>query len=414
MPGSWTALALVALLEAALVVLAIVVTESTTRAALGRPRTEPGRHARPRPSRGVFRPAAARRGLAGKGAPAGKDVAEPVRLKRAAVIVNPTKFAGAAALAGVRARLERVCREQGWDVPLVLETTAEDPGTGQAREALQAGVDVVCPLGGDGTIRAVAAALAGTSTPIGLLPGGTGNLLARNLGAPVDSIEAAMVTACTGRNRPIDVGWLRIDPPEGDTTDDEGHADEPQRGPELDAHLFLVMAGLGYDAAIMEETSEASKKRFGWPAYVLTGLRELGRARFPVRVTVDGEPPVGRRVKTVLVGNCGRVQGGVALLPEAKVDDGRLDALLLAPKGPLSWLEIATSIITRGATGSSRMKVLQGSRMDVRTPRPQAIEIDGDAIGTASHVIATVRRRALLVRVEALTQSAAKTDKPGT
>ena len=155
----------------------------------------------------------------------------------------------------------------------------------------------------------------------------------------------------------------------------QGHADEPQRGPELDAHLFLVMAGLGYDAAIMEETSEASKKRFGWPAYVLTGLRELGRARFPVRVTVDGEPPVGRRVKTVLVGNCGRVQGGVALLPEAKVDDGRLDALLLAPKGPLSWLEIATSIITRGATGSSRMTVLQGSRMEVRTPRPQAIEI---------------------------------------
>ena len=104
----------------------------------------------------------------------------------------------------------------------------------------------------------------------------------------------------------------------------------------------------------------------------------------------------------------------MALLPEAKVDDGRLDALLLAPKGPLSWLEIATSIITRGATGSSRMKVLQGSRMEVRTPRPQAIEIDGDAIGTASHVIATVRRRALLVRVEALTQSAAETDKPGT
>ena len=352
------------------------------------------RHARPRPTRGSFR----------------RDGA-PERPRRAAIIINPTKFDDVAA---TRRELTAASAALGWSEPLYIETTAEDPGTGQAREALQAGVDVVCPLGGDGTIRAVAAALAGTSTPIGLLPGGTGNLLARNLGAPVDSIEAAMVTACTGRNRPIDVGWLRIDPPEGDTTDDEGHADEPQRGPELDAHLFLVMAGLGYDAAIMEETSEASKKRFGWPAYVLTGLRELGRARFPVRVTVDGEPPVGRRVKTVLVGNCGRVQGGVALLPEAKVDDGRLDALLLAPKGPLSWLEIATSIITRGATGSSRMKVLQGSRMEVRTPRPQAIEIDGDAIGTASHVIATVRRRALLVRVEALTQSAAKTDKPGT
>ena len=149
-------------------------------------------------------------------------------------------------------------------------------------------------------------------------------------------------------------------------------------------------------------------------SHIMVARCVVSRRAVAAGVTVDGEPPVGRRVKTVLVGNCGRVQGGVALLPEAKVDDGRLDALLLAPKGPLSWLEIATSIITRGATGSSRMKVLQGSRMEVRTPRPQAIEIDGDAIGTASHVIATVRRRALLVRVEALTQSAAKTDKPGT
>jgi Sphingosine kinase and enzymes related to eukaryotic diacylglycerol kinase len=139
-------------------------------------RAESGRHAKARPPRDAFR-----------------QVEEPPPpKKRAAVIVNPTKIESMEAL---RARLDAAMTAQDWQEPLVMETTAEDPGLGQTRAALSEGVDLVCAMGGDGTVRAVAQALTGSTTPMGLLPAGTGNLLARNLLVPMDSIEDAVVVA---------------------------------------------------------------------------------------------------------------------------------------------------------------------------------------------------------------------------
>jgi diacylglycerol kinase (ATP) len=231
---------------------------------------------------------------------------------RAAVVVNPAKSVGA----DLRASLVRLCDTQGWAEPLWLETTVEDPGVGQAREALEAGVDVVIAAGGDGTVRCVAEALAGTDTPMGMVPLGTGNLLARNMGVDISDPVSAAYDVLNGTVRTIDVARATFD----------GSGDE---------NVFLVMAGVGYDAAIMADTVDALKDRMGWLAYVEAGIRKLPGKPVRATVKVDGKHPVKRRIRSVMAGNCGRIMGGIEIFPEAKIDDGILDLLILAPRGAL-------------------------------------------------------------------------------
>ncbi|EBM0725712.1 diacylglycerol kinase family lipid kinase, partial [Salmonella enterica subsp. enterica serovar Senftenberg] len=156
---------------------------------------------------------------------------------------------------------------------LFLETTQKDVGQGQTKQALEQDVDLVCPLGGDGTVRAVAEALVGSDTPMGLLPGGTGNLLARNLDLPVDDLGDALRVALTGQNKRIDVGRLTID--------ESGEHERPAQ------HIFLVMAGLGFDAAIMADAPEGLKAKVGPAAYVVSGAKNLRGPQFKVRVKFD-------------------------------------------------------------------------------------------------------------------------------
>ena len=179
-------------------------------------------------------------------APSGTPAARTgTNTKLAAVVVNPAKAVGA----DLRGALVRLCETQGWAEPLWLETTVEDPGEGQAREALEAGADVVIAAGGDGTVRCVAEVLAGTGIPLGLVPLGTGNLLARNLGVNITDPVSAAFDVLNGTERTVDVVKAKLD-----------HSDDEQ--------VFLVMAGLGYDAAIMADTVDALKDRMGWLAYV--------------------------------------------------------------------------------------------------------------------------------------------------
>ena len=236
--------------------------------------------------------------------------------RRAAIIVNPTKFDDVAA---VRKRITEQSVNHGWAEPLFILTTERDPGTGQAKEALAKGVDLVCPLGGDGTVRAVAEAMVGSEIPMGLLPGGTGNLLARNLDLPVDDLDDALRVALTGQNKRVDVGRL--------TMDTSGEDESPAH------HVFLVMAGLGFDAAIMADAPEGLKAKVGPAAYVVSGTRNLRGPQFKVRVKVEDQEEFSRRARTVVIGNCGKLLGGLVLMPEAEVDDGQLDMVILSPEG---------------------------------------------------------------------------------
>lgn len=297
--------------------------------------------------------------------------------KRAAIIVNPAKPVDI----DVRGLVAKHCVENGWGEAIWLETTKEDPGVGQAKEALAQGADIVIAAGGDGTVRCVAEVLAGGDTPMGLLPLGTGNLLARNLGLDVTDYDAAMAGALIGTERKIDVVRARRSDPDKE-------------------QVFLVMAGVGYDATIMADTNEDLKDKVGWLAYVDAGIRNLPGKPVKATVVIDGKDVVHRGVRSVMVGNCGKVQGGLEIFPDAKVDDGLLDIAVLAPHhGKLGWLSVLAGIIGRGKSRDTAVEYFQGKTVEITLEHNDDYQLDGDHEGEGKQVLMTMEPGALTLRM---------------
>jgi YegS/Rv2252/BmrU family lipid kinase len=292
-------------------------------------------------------------------------------VSRAAVVHNPTRVTDLPAL---KRRVEPAMARAGWEPPLWLETSVEDPGAGMARQAVDEGCDVVFVAGGDGTVMAVATALAGTGVPLAILPTGTGNLLARNLDLPFTDEEACLRIGLTGRTRPIDVGVV-------------------------EGRKFVVMAGLGFDAAMMRDAPEGLKKRVGWPAYVVSATKHLRGRGIRVTLTLDDGEPLHRRVRTVVVGNVGRLQGNFPLLPDAVPDDGVLDVVVIATRNILDWARVGTRVMRRADVPDRRIERFTAKHVLIEASHSQPRQLDGDVIEDGRRLDIQVEAGALLVKV---------------
>jgi YegS/Rv2252/BmrU family lipid kinase len=267
-----------------------------------------------------------------------------------------------------REAVEAALADAGWPAPTWIETTPDDPGAGQARRAVEDGAQVVFACGGDGTVRSCIEGVAGTDAALAILPAGTGNLLATNLGVPDDPTAGVRLATERGRRR-IDIG-------------------------DVDGQAFAVMAGMGFDAALLDDASTALKARIGASAYVLSALKHLRDRRMDLQIRLDDDPPLRRRARTVVVGNVGRLQGGVRLLADAEPDNGQMDVAVLAPRTLAHWVALAWGVLRR-RRDVAHMEVLRASRITITTRRPQPRQLDGDVIEPGTSLTVTVRPEAL-------------------
>ena len=296
--------------------------------------------------------------------------------RRAAVVINPMKSPNE----DFKPTFFQLCTDADWAEPLWLETSEEDPGHGQAKEALAAGVDVVIAAGGDGTVRCVAEILTATGTAMGLVPLGTGNLLARNLGINVSDPVAAARDILRGTETTVDVMKATID-----------HAEREQ--------IFLVAAGLGYDASIMANTVEGLKDRVGWLAYVESGIRNLPGKPVTATITVDGGGEIRRKVRGVMVGNCGKLMGGLEIFPNASITDGLMDILTLSPQGRFGWLSVILGVFGKNSKRNQAVQSLSGKCAEIILDSPQEFQLDGDHLGPATHLQITVAPQTLIIKM---------------
>jgi diacylglycerol kinase (ATP) len=245
-----------------------------------------------------------------------------------------------------------------------------------ASRAVKARYDLVIGVGGDGTILQVVTSLAGTEVPLGIVPTGTGNLLAGNLGIP-DPVRKAVRTALGGQPRRIDVGRLTIGGKQRD---------------------FTVACGVGFDADVMDRTDSQQKGRWGKIAYLASAILETGNIRnAPHDITLDG---VGTRTDAaqILVANLGRVPPGIAL-PGVRQDDGLLDVFVINASGPISALMAGWEAVRQTELGESdggRVFRAQAREVEIDTTPNRRVEVDGSVVGTTPIKI-TVRPAALTV-----------------
>lgn len=376
----------------------------------------------------------------------------------ACVIVNPSK---PAVTADFRRSLARALRSAGYRGPVWLDTTVAEPGATQARLAVASGARLVVAVGGDGTVRAVAAGLAGTDVELGVIPLGTANLAARNLGLPVGDLDALIAVAAFFSARPTDLAWVRTtpcpNPPETVPLAPPGGWARPTLGSE---HACLVVAGIGFDAALVAVTSPALKARIKWGAYALAALENLRTPRMELSLGLVGTPdddgppgppqpgsspgprpgsspgprpgsspgprpgsphpdlppgsphpglpprPERLVARCLLIANGGRLPAGIVLIPGARMDDGLLDvAAIDTVAGLAGWTSLARQVLPPFAATYSnpsralgRVRLRRGTAVSVHLAEPALVQVDGELLAPTRALRVRMDAGALLVR----------------
>lgn len=291
-----------------------------------------------------------------------------------AVVVNPTKFGS---VAEAKAQLEHELKRFGIEEFDWLPTTADDVGTGQTKQAVANGADLVLSWGGDGTVRAVAQGLVGTDVPLGILPGGTGNLIAKNLGLP-KKMHGALGVAMGGKTTRIDVNEVDL----GDGV----------------PRLSLLMCGMGLDAA-MVESPERLKAILGAGAYAIATLKHLFGGALPISIKVDDDTPRLTPARMVVVANLAKMQMGIKFINDAAADDGKLSIMAAKLRNLGEWESTFRHIALR-RTGHGKHRIqLSGERVELNTTEPWPREIDGDIVDAGTYMSVKVLPKALRVRV---------------
>jgi diacylglycerol kinase (ATP) len=265
---------------------------------------------------------------------------------RVAVVAHSGKSLG-----GGLDELRKLLFDAGVEDPLWFEVDKSRKAPKKARRALNEGAGRVVVWGGDGMVQRCAGALAGSGVPVGIIPAGTANLLAANLGLPLD-LEGAVRVALGEHTRTIDLGKIG------------------------DEH-FAVMAGLGFDADLIADADKGAKARLGRLAYFRAGAKAVRGTPTGVRVEVDGTEWFRGRASCVLIGNVGRITGGIPAFDDAEPDDGQLDVGVATPDGPVQWARTLGRIAVGRSEHSPFVQVTRGRKIDVRLATPLLYELDG-------------------------------------
>jgi len=287
-----------------------------------------------------------------------------------AVVAHRSKVLGAGL-----GRLRELLAEHGVTDPIWLEVSKSRKVPARVAEALERGADLIFVWGGDGSVQRCLDAAVGSGATIAILPAGTANLLANNLGIPID-LERAVVTGLYGRDRRIDLG-------------------------RMNGEHFAVMAGNGFDALMIRDADSGLKDRFGRAAYIWTGARHVREAPVETKVSIEGHTWFTGKASCVLVANVGSIAGGITAFDHASPTDGRLDVAVVTADGAWQWARTLTRATVGHAEKSPLVQMTQAVKIKVTMQRPVPYELDGGARPAARTLKVKVIPHAVTIRVPA-------------